>query len=73
MGDLINRNQRLDVPCSKCGYKLKESIRRLEQNPRLTCPGCGSTIQVNANELRDSLRQIERELARFPKEIKIKF
>jgi predicted RNA-binding Zn-ribbon protein involved in translation (DUF1610 family) len=59
MSELIDRDVVLDVPCPGCGYKIKQSIRRLEQNPTFTCPGCKATINFNGDEIRAGFQKIE--------------
>lgn len=72
MSEIFNRNVKLPVGCGKCGYKIEETIRRLEQNPKLTCPNCGAITQVDATDLKAKLREAERMLERIPKKITIK-
>jgi hypothetical protein len=38
-----------------------QTIRRLEEDPKLTCPGCNSIIDVDASELRKRLGEVDGE------------
>lgn len=47
----------IELNCD-CGHKFKESIRRLQDDPKLTCPVCKTTLSINASELRDVLKSL---------------
>lgn len=34
-------DSRIDVPCPQCGHKIAQTLRRLRDNPEITCPSCG--------------------------------
>ena len=53
-------NEKIAVACPKCGHKIQQTIRRLEQNPKLTCPSCQSIIDVDASELRKGLSEVDK-------------
>ena len=38
---------KVDIPCPKCGRKIKESLGRLKNNPTLRCT-CGTSIEINS-------------------------
>ena len=58
----LNRNMKLSIVCPNCEEAFKETIARLlEMNPRLICPTCGP-FQVEADELRRTLQQVDRVL-----------
>lgn len=58
----LNRNMKISIGCPKCEEFFKETIARLlEMNPTLICPVCGP-FQVEADELRRNLQQVERML-----------
>jgi len=67
----FDRNTILPIPCPnpECGYEFKVRVRRLEQDPILTCAGCGSEVKFDGRELRDILREIDN----LPGEITINF
>jgi uncharacterized Zn finger protein len=53
----------IDISCPKCARKRKEKIGKLKTNPDLTCLGCGTVIQIKADELRQAIDQVDRSLA----------
>lgn len=53
----------IDIACPKCARKRKEKIGKLKTNPKLTCLGCGTVIQIEADELRKAIDQVDRSLA----------
>jgi hypothetical protein len=58
----LNRSMKLSILCPKCEEVFKETIARLlEMNPTLICPICGP-FQVEADDLRRTLQQVERVL-----------
>ncbi|CAE6811108.1 hypothetical protein R69746_05623 [Paraburkholderia aspalathi] len=52
----------VDIPCSGCGKKFTETIRRLKQNPKITCRFCGAVNAVDANQLRSVEQSIKKAL-----------
>lgn len=57
-------NQTIDIPCPKCGKKIKERIGRLKRDPKLVCP-CGQSIQIKADELRRATDTINKSLSKL--------
>jgi predicted RNA-binding Zn-ribbon protein involved in translation (DUF1610 family) len=58
----LNRSMKVSILCPKCEEVFKETIARLrEMNPTLICPTCGR-FDVEADELRRTLQQVERVL-----------
>lgn len=55
-------NQPIDVPCPKCGHKIKQQIGRLKSKQDVVCPECGSTISLNADKLLKSRDSLEKKL-----------
>ena len=53
----------IDIACPKCARKRKEKIGKLKTNPKLTCLGCGTVIQIEADEIRKAIDQVDRSLA----------
>lgn len=51
-----------EFACPQCGHKLRGTIGQLKRNPTLTCGGCGSAIQIEANQLRTAIEQVSREI-----------
>lgn len=62
--------QSLDIPCGKCGTKISEKIGHLKQNPKLTCPACGTTTSVNADDLSRGINSVQKALGEFEKKLK---
>lgn len=60
MSDFYNKDNKLPVACPNCGHKTDETIRWLEQNPKITCAGCGSIIQVNFDDMSAKLKEAEK-------------
>ena len=59
MADLFD-DAKLPLQCPKCGHTSQEKVTRLERNPKITCGGCGSVINVKADELRKARREINK-------------
>jgi len=59
MGKDLLGDIEIPIKCPKCGKELKEKIARLKNNPRLRCPGCGTTIAVDGNELRKATKPFD--------------
>lgn len=59
----LNRNMKVSILCPKCDEVFRETIARLlAMNPILICPTCGP-FQVEADELRRNLQQVDRVLS----------
>ena len=61
--------EKVGVPCPNCDRKLFESIGRLRRSPNLHCRFCGVDIDVQANELDRRVRQADKALTDFVKQI----
>lgn len=58
----MSLDEKFEIPieCRKCGNVTKQSLRRLEQDPIVTCPTCGATTEVTgAAEPANALRQVD--------------
>lgn len=53
----------VDIPCTKCGRKLRETIGKLKTDPQLVCTACGTRIQIDASQLRRQIAAVEKQLA----------
>jgi len=62
-------SQTLEIPCPHCGHKLRETIGKLQTNPKLTCRACQSVIAINATDLRRKIASVEKQLADFARKI----
>ena len=58
-------DQKMDVPCQKCGHKMCASVATLKRNPLLTCSSCGTQTQVHADQFKSALAEVDRALADF--------
>lgn len=58
--DLFAKDK-LSIPCT-CGQEISETVARLEQNPTLICPKCGTHIKVNGNQLREARQRIQKQI-----------
>lgn len=65
MSDIIDRSQVLELPCGKCGYEFQETIARLESNPDLTCPKCGTVNNFDFNDVAAKLKEMEESIRKI--------
>jgi hypothetical protein len=74
MPKFLNRNAVLPIPCPKCGHEIKETLAGLEKNPDLTCPSCGTSFAVNADDFKRGLERADKLVsdfkARIPRSLK---
>ena len=40
----------LDLECPDCGEQINKTLRELELDNDVVCPGCGRTIRTDAND-----------------------
>lgn len=59
----------LELTCPQCSHKFKETIGRLKHNPQLTCGGCGTAINIQADELASAIKTIEQSLRDLQRKI----
>ncbi len=55
----------IELTCPQCGHQFKETLGRLKNDPKLVCPGCSSTIAIEAEGLRDGLESAQESVADF--------
>ncbi|MGC0155009.1 hypothetical protein ACPRNU_21330 [Chromobacterium vaccinii] len=55
-------NHELALPCPGCGKKVEEKIGRLRTNPDISCPSCGASIKIDADELNQGIKAVEKQL-----------
>jgi transposase-like protein len=60
--DRLFEGQTVDVPCPKCGHAEPLSVPQLRNDPRFTCSGCGTHVQIDASQFREGLEGVETEL-----------
>lgn len=63
-------DQKIDVPCQKCGHKMPQKVAALKRNPLLTCPRCGVATQVKADELKRGLDEVDRALDKLKRKFR---
>lgn len=56
----------VEIPCPKCGKESKQPFGRLRNNPKLTCPSCHLVFHVEAKQLRELLRNVNKSLDDLP-------
>ncbi len=59
----------IELTCPQCSKKFNETIGKLKTNPAVTCSACGTSISVNASELRSSMKKIDDALANLGKSL----
>ena len=64
---------KLQIPCPGCGQKIPETIGRLQDDPKITCPACGKLILVSTTELDKGIKAVEKSLGDFGKSLQSKF
>ncbi|VVE29340.1 hypothetical protein PEP31012_03585 [Pandoraea eparura] len=55
-------NETIEIPCSGCGKKFQETIRRIKGDPRLTCSACGTVNAVDADQFRKVEQAIKKSM-----------
>lgn len=55
-------NAEIDVPCPKCGTKIRRSIDFLTSHKGMDCPSCKATIRLDADELRRGIKDADSKL-----------
>lgn len=55
-------SHRISLTCPQCAKKFEETIGRLKNNPKVVCAGCGTTIQIEADELRRSVASVQKQM-----------
>lgn len=68
LSDLIS-NASIEIECPKCGHKFEQTIGRLKSDPEMPCPGCGTSIQFQAEGLRTALDEVDDATAKFKRNI----
>lgn len=58
-------SQRIEFPCTHCGRKLSETVRKIKTNPAIRCAGCGQVHQVDARQFASQIKQVEQALAKL--------
>ena len=68
MADLF-KDAPLTFPCQNCGHQITKKIVELEKNPDITCPECGATIKVNADDLKAARQRVNDRLEEFQRNV----
>lgn len=56
---MVDETVELPIPCPKCGHQTKKSIAWIKANDKFVCAGCGSTVNVQAEQLLAGLKQLD--------------
>ena len=56
-------DSRIELTCPSCSRKFSERLGKLKANPKLTCPGCGQAIAIDASGLNAGLKQADKSVA----------
>ncbi|KFJ08853.1 hypothetical protein DR66_5973 [Delftia acidovorans] len=56
-------SQAITINCPKCRRERRETIGKLRLNPKLTCQGCGTTLDIDARSLDSSMKKVDKSLA----------
>lgn len=64
---------RIQFQCPQCGHELEQTIGKLKSQDRMTCPGCGIRISIDATRLSNVVEEIRQAVEKVPAEITIKF
>jgi transcription elongation factor Elf1 len=59
--------------CPKCNASISQTIGRLKAHNNLTCPGCGTRIELDTRELFAGTDEAEKAINSLPKRIDIRF
>lgn len=62
-------SSRIELACPHCRHKFREAIAKLKTSPKLACPSCHGSIQVDASQLAASLKQADQAIADFRRSI----
>ncbi len=63
-------DEMLDIPCPDCGKNAEKSVRWLKANKKLTCSGCGQTIDLQSDQFRREIAKAEKSIADFMKKFR---
>jgi ribosomal protein S27E len=65
-------NASVDLSCPGCGNKMPKTLGWITSHKEIVCSGCGETIHLEADQLSRSLKELNKTLDRFPKQITIR-
>lgn len=60
-------DKRIPIPCPKCGQKTEQSVAWIKAHDHFACPGCGTRIDIQADNFLDGIRTAETALDDFKK------
>lgn len=63
----------IEFQCPHCGRELKQTIGGLKSQNRMSCPGCGIGINIDANRMSNVVEEMSKAVEKIPPEITIKF
>jgi hypothetical protein len=59
MSGLDLNREKIDIGCD-CGATVASTIAEVRRSPRLACPKCGATIQVDGSDVDRGVRNLDR-------------
>ncbi|MCD0160114.1 hypothetical protein IHN63_02210 [Deinococcus sp. 6YEL10] len=60
----------LNVPCPNCGHEVPQTLGWLKRSPEWVCVGCGRTVQLDAEQVARSVKEMEDAVADLQREFK---
>ena len=64
---MILDDRQISVSCAKCKHTFKERIGLLATSPKIPCPGCGVTIQVDGRALLKVQKRVDKKMEKMRK------
>lgn len=56
-------SQSIKITCPKCRRDRSETVAKLRLNPKLTCLGCGTVLEIDARGLNTAAKDIDKSIA----------
>ena len=56
-------SQSIKITCPKCRRQRSETVAKLRLNPKLTCLGCGTVLDIDARSLDGAAKSIDKSIA----------
>lgn len=60
----------IELPCPKCGHKLKQTFGRIKANKNATCVSCSTVFVIDSTQVDRLRRKLASENAKLTKAIK---
>ena len=62
-------SQSIKITCPKCRRERSESVGKLRLNPKLTCLGCGTVLDIDARSLNSAAKDIDKSIANLKRSL----